>query len=185
MKKFLALMLVLGMASMANAALTIMASPDGQPGTFVEVISSEILLAPTETIWLAVEETEALPGGYAAWLGIPEDQMAKGEWTGNNALFSPPAQGDATWYTYAGGTPYYGFSYWTLTNTIAGVDLNTPGIAGAVEFHCLDLGPVDITYGYDGPLTPGHQILTIHQIPEPMTMALLGLGGLGLIRRRR
>jgi hypothetical protein len=27
--------------------------------------------------------------------------------------------------------------------------------------------------------------ITIHQIPEPFTMALMGLGGLVLIRRRR
>ena len=79
-------------------------------------------------------------------------------------------------------------------------------IVDGILFHCDDLGPVllDLTlFGQTdyspyqteaGTPYPGQWLqategdlgdLVIYQIPEPITMALLGLGGLGLLRRRR
>jgi hypothetical protein len=185
MKKILALVLVLGMASMANAALTLQVQ-DGT-GQWIPAVSSEIFLVPSDTITgtvvLGLHESEQLPGGFNAWIGIPEGQMQLGEWTGNNTIISPPAQADAYLYTY--GSPYYGFSYWTLSNAVVSTEPQPGGLVATFEFHCKEIGDVDITFGYNGPTDPQHEVLTIHQIPEPMTMALLGLGGLALIRRRR
>ena len=70
-----------------------------------------------------------------------------------------------------------------------------PGIQlDHILMHCDGLGDVIITLrdGTQGGTaqladfaTPEFGSITIHQIPEPMTMGLLGLGGLGLLRRRR
>jgi hypothetical protein len=60
--------------------------------------------------------------------------------------------------------------------------------------HCLDTTDVILTVrvtentvinGETIPIDTVLHTLTIHQIPEPATMALLGLGGLFLLRRRK
>ena|GEM_PF-3288653 len=78
---------------------------------------------------------------------------------------------------------------------------STPDDTVAIDhimFHCEAVGEVVVRMeSYEGPTGGWETIdvdgavvgisppLIIHQTPEPMTMALLGLGGLGLLRRRR
>jgi hypothetical protein len=61
--------------------------------------------------------------------------------------------------------------------------------AGNVILDLTDRVPGSIQYGYPGNWLIATEAdlgdLTIHQIPEPATIALLGLGGLFLVRRRR
>ena len=58
-----------------------------------------------------------------------------------------------------------------------------------VVFTCTDLGDVTLTlFGYGG-IYPandyvGFDTVVIHQVPEPITLGLLGLGGLFLRRRK-
>jgi len=52
-------------------------------------------------------------------------------------------------------------------------------------FECIGLGDV-VIYLYANDLQTVLDTLTISQVvPEPMTIALLGLGGLFLLRRRK
>jgi len=56
----------------------------------------------------------------------------------------------------------------------------------SVDLHCEGLGDViidlfDEYYGYSSPV----QTLTVHQVPEPMVLSLLLLGGLRLCRRHQ
>jgi PEP-CTERM motif-containing protein len=100
----------------------------------------------------------------------------------------------------AGGLPA-GEIAWLIT------DGQTPAVIfDHIPIHCLGDGDIEVvltpaalacpfgipvvandTTGYaleaDGAAVGGS--ITIYQVPEPMTMALLGLGGLALIRRRR
>jgi hypothetical protein len=188
MKKLLALVLVLGMASMANAALTLSVSRDGGQ-TYEPGVSSDIYLLPSETIWIGIGNDASPQGGWVAAPGIPAPGgvvSELGEWTGNVQIYSPPAiaGASATWVKEYWGAVYYDLDYWSLINAEPTTTPSEPGVAFGLEFHCLAPGDVDIVVGA-GPLDNPEAILTIHQIPEPMTMALLGLGGLALIRRRR
>ncbi|NLH16349.1 MAG: PEP-CTERM sorting domain-containing protein [Phycisphaerae bacterium] len=56
------------------------------------------------------------------------------------------------------------------------------GIMGEFGFRCTGIGDVSIQL-FDEPFME-IEPLAIHQVPEPMTMSLLGLG-MALIRRRR
>ncbi|MHC4575644.1 MAG: PEP-CTERM sorting domain-containing protein [Planctomycetota bacterium] len=53
-----------------------------------------------------------------------------------------------------------------------------------IVFHCEGPGDVTMTLIFND-FTTVFDTLTIHQIPEPATLALLGLGGLFLMRRRK
>jgi hypothetical protein len=173
MKKFLALVLILGMASMANAALTLQTHDDIEQ-QWVDAVSSEIWLQPSETIWLGVHNDgqDASQNQISVGLFI----YGPGQWTGNTSVFEEYAGPGAYWYV-VGATYAYAFAGPPITYTLP------PGVGLDLEFHCTDFGDVIIDL-VDLGGGPGDQLI-IHQIPEPMTMALLGLGGLALIRRRR
>jgi hypothetical protein len=77
------------------------------------------------------------------------------------------------WYS-AGGTPH-GFLYDGTTWT----PLNKPGAFDTCAFG-IDGGNI---VGYYGDVSGAHGF--VYTIPEPGTLLLVGLGGLGLIRRKR
>jgi hypothetical protein len=187
MKKVLAFVLVLGMASVANAALTLVVS-DTPNGPYDPAESSDIILQPTDTIWIGIHNDTA-DDQYQIGVAMVEDNYGayNGSWTGNyvwnpNYTTADPQPRPAFFTSYV---PPYNLAYIAVYNTAPGVESFPPGVGFGFEFHCDVIGPVIIQI-WD--LEAGGQVvdeLIIHQIPEPMTMALLGLGGLGLLRRRR
>jgi len=178
MKKVITLVLVLSMVSMASAALQISVNGDPEP------IDSEITIAPSDFLVLDIHgTTQAAETVY--WMIVVE-----------------AAEG-----TVAGGTPMAGglssmFAQYMLDNYFLGY-AGRPG-ASAVGGTIADLGALDgllvdlIDFHCEGEGDAIVQLYTsadtvswgvedqviIHQIPEPATMALLGIGGL-LLRRKK
>jgi hypothetical protein len=175
MKKLLALLLVLGLASMANAAISLSTSPMGEAGSFVPAVSSEIVLMTSDTIWIGVD-WDGMPGGVDTSTIILEGPAS---WTGQTQLFAPPALPSAALYNLVD----YGYGMILYNSTPSATEGPGIGTQGAYQLHCDGEGEVivqvrDLAGGII-------QDLVIHQIPEPLTLSLLGLGGLGLLRRRR
>jgi len=168
MKKVLVLTLVLTLASMASASLSLVSSA----GTSLEV---------NDTSNIGVYNDTQLPNqGLVIYVSIDEADIDKGSWTGNSTQHSPPApvEGTSTYYGYYEG--YGDLWYWE-----PGVSVDDYLVGSMVdfEFQCDALGDVHITLYGDDAVTV-LDTLTIAQVPEPMTIALLGLGGL-LLRRRK
>jgi hypothetical protein len=190
MKKFLALLLVLGMASAASATLQI--SVNGEPAP----PDTQIYLAPSETIEIDVY-TDAVIANYTGFtwglvtvdsdgsisnmtaidLGGTHTNQINGPWPDdtNPTLVDPPAGTAGVW----------------ATSFAIGADIPADTVLAVGIFHC-EWQPNDALIGLflvpeTGTVTWEDAIdtVTIHQIPEPMTVALLGLGGLFLLRRRR
>jgi len=201
MRKLLILMLVLGMASMANAAFTLVVGQTGTAGVapgqgdYVDPVDSELFLEPTDYLWVGVHnDTDGVPGAlqkgsfYLAMVTTPE-----ASWTGNWVQYKPPLVAGApdNYYngagipTYATGLPW-AVDMWYLDLSDPTVNPNLIGVLDAKELHCDEAGypatSVQVVL-LDASLMPLDSIL-IHQIPEPMTMVLLGIGGL-LLRRRK
>ena len=194
MKRLLALLLVLGLASVANAAITAPGifgiSVDGvyppPPDTeiFVDFPSGELIL----DVHSLEEGNTYYPYAFLLFAAGP----------------GTVAGGDVTW----GAGSLVDITGAALDGLIAQLDgFGYPGVTSSVNFEVLDtsgnnppipVGPVadGILFHCDG---PGDVLIAlmdfntgaifdeiiIHQVPEPMTLSLLGLGGLGLLRRRR
>ena len=194
MKKFVTLLVVLGLASAANAGLL--------TGVQISVNGSldvtEITIAPSTTLVIdvhVVADQEGLgyllispdDAAYGAWYddlgsyvtgkyengsgagdGYPGEFAAKGDFPGSTARVDL-------------GAPF-GFGYDFI---IAG-SVTTPQLPGGKAFeylyHCEAEGET-IIWVLDEEGTELDRV-TITQTPEPMTIALLGLGGLFLRRRK-
>ena len=158
MKKLLIFMLVLGMASVAGATLTFNLASDSPTATFDGVIEFE------QTIYLFI----ASDAPIAIDLGAAAPSMAM--YQGTVADFQGFGVPIPTEYSYGEG--------WIM-GAAAGEDYLTGTYligVGAVGDSVLG-GWFDEVGGY-GELGGGTLI------PEPMTVLLLGLGGLFLRRRR-
>jgi len=169
MKKLLVLMLVLGLATAANAALSLSVNGDTNV--------TEYTMNVCTTVVIDVYSDQA-SFGYECYVGITDGlggMSELGEWTGNNKVYAASGQGTISRYDHW---------FWDDIAITSNPD-QFPILAGRhfdMEFHCTAMGNVTIELqAADG--TPVDRVL-IHQIPEPVSMVLLGLGGL-LLRRRR
>ena len=181
MKKLLVLMLVLGIASAANASLLI--SVDG----VVDPPDSEVILMPSDTVVIDIFGDGQTPRQYF-YMGILVD--GPGSLDISNAVMLYPGT-DSTIVEesdpYIAGYLGIGMPYALITMQ----DAPPPGdplrdlegtLVDGILFHCDAVGEVTIILTNQDGVVLDTQV--IHQIPEPMTIALLGLGGL-LLRRRK
>ena len=173
MKKLLMMALVLGMATVASAGFQIIAPVE---------------MDPSDTVMIQVVSDTPEIGGFAGGLGIVIGS-GPGSWTGVSAapgMPDPPAANNfADYYgniqeTIDPGLPAWDLWYMDLTSV--SVDPFDPQIWFEAEFHCDGPGDVEIILT-DFDLVPIGSVI-IHQTPEPASLALLGLGGLFLRRRK-
>jgi hypothetical protein len=160
MKKLLILVLVLGMTSAAGAALSLVPenltlSGTGDTGT-IQVVSD-------------------VDGGYGCWIELVDLTVA--DYDGSPAF---------TWYDIQPDWPQYD-PHWYGEITVSSLDPANPILAGAhINVYLIGVAEGVTTLNlYD---STGMVLLdssTITVLPEPMTIALLGLGGLYLLRRRK
>ena len=172
MKKLLIMFLVLGMASLAQAAvleLSIDGSKDGAGNT------TEITIDICTTITIDVYCNTAAPAGDTFFLAIVAG-TGDGEWDGPSVIYAVMGN--------AGTLTEYTSDLWEGKTNV--YDPETPPGVGKwceLDFHCTDKGDVTI-YLTDHTGYVAEDAILVHQIPEPITIALLGLGGLFLRRRK-
>ncbi len=187
MKKLIVLMLVLGMTSWASA-LPIITGVDADSDGLLDLKVG----AGVVTLTLEGTAAEASPdgsgvGGYDAWIWVDYASYNNFQ-TGAPSAFTSNVGGaasgfDTTSYMPAGG----GFKFtavadltWTEASDVdTGAwftfDVSMPGGANIGDTFVVDL------------LNPNFESLsstTVEVVPEPVTIALLGLGGLFLRRRK-
>lgn len=186
MKKLLILMLVLGMASLANATVTYeIREADGV--TPANPLGLNLSLDYTVVISGVAADAPHTGGVYfTGWVASDiVDLVARGPLDGTNYTGSSfDAAGDmaVVFYTAA----YFGYDI-TAADAVVGVP---PDLADG-DWFIFDLLPkvlgsetlefFDYAVSYDVPVST----IGLTVIPEPMTIALLGLGGLFLLRRRK
>jgi hypothetical protein len=189
MKKLLVLMLVLGLASMATAALSITVGG-------VDIVDSEVTIAPSDTINVGVYANIAGGSEYASYVLVvasAQGTIGQGTATGLGSL------------SEVKDNAYYGGYYLTKGLTDAGLiggdwgggmvgnvsDISGGALVGdaaTAPFHCEAFGDAILllytsTSGLAGSYSLEDTVI-IHQIPEPITMSLLAVGGLFLRRRK-
>lgn len=185
MNKLLVVMLVLGMAGMANATLMLSVDDVNNPAeTTINLKMSE-----TVKIDIAGEAPYDAPGQF--YLGIKLGGL--GSLNIDNVTI--PYAGNSKQVAWIDSTAAPGLGIINPFVSVYLYDLVEPGnplkplsgkLVDNIIFHCDGYDPMnpDVTLillsGAGQPLDT--QI--IHQIPEPMTVALLGLGGLFLRRRK-
>jgi hypothetical protein len=221
MKKLLAMLLVLGLASLANATPIMSFDLVPTPGSSGHGFSPDDPLLPSEWVELDVvyNSNNALYSSGMLYISIE----GNGEWCGDDAdTFLPPGVPiEDAWTVHPNFTANAAIPG---GNSMTKVDAQHIEIGGAtapytfvqvnpgetifdhLNIHCTGEGEIIVTlrpatstanpigtpqyWEADGSATVEDlealgSSITIYQVPEPMTMALLGIGGLALIRRRR
>ena len=168
LKKLLVLSLVLGLAGVANATFSLTLGGSTAPDEYTMTVCDSVVIDVSSSTAGISDTTflELLGSDY-------------GEWAGSMTIF--PAAGsmsgaDPDWLGYV--------DTWKLQSSDPVSYL--AGTHFAILFHCKAPGDVTINLYDENWTYPTIDSITIHQIaiPEPMTVALLGLGGLFLRRRK-
>jgi hypothetical protein len=199
MKKFICVLVFLALVNVANAGMVdiVISSLNGVPITPVK----EITIKPTDVINFDIVYTLTNGGVQEGWVfSLSKILLVQGPGTLDISAITRP-------------TGYWNPDFTSITPDplnpgsalidAAAVDIQTvpPGIIlDHFLLHCDALGDVLLTlvetdrtragasWETDGgdiyALVSGPGVI-VHQIPEPMTLTLLGLGGLFLARRKK
>jgi len=169
MKKFLVMLTMLATISTAGMLqLSVNGATNGADNDMATTLEG-----PSGTMMIDVYAGD---GFKVNWdLGV----KGPGSLGGLGTLHVPPspAGGFIDYGSYGGYNRYIGFRMSTDTNAAAA------GVWWDDEFHCDGPGIVTIAL-IDTSSLAVLDTITVTQIPEPMTVALLGLGGLFLRRRK-
>ncbi len=211
MNKLLVLITVLGVASAANAMWPEMKiSVNG----VIDPPDTEIMLIPSDTVEIGIWGNGQTPSPVDLWLILEPYAPAQGAtmsggglvgsaWNTSLSVFDLHTDDLYTnWLRNFNDYPEYGYNT-DQAYFIRGVynEIPSPNYTGTIVDNIIlecenpvdvKLTLVDISQPYDEdnevwlpPLFIVYDTQVIHQIPEPMTITLLGLGGLMLLRRRR
>jgi MYXO-CTERM domain-containing protein len=161
MKKVLAITLVLGLAAVANATVSM-------------TVPAEVEMGASGTIIVASDTGNVAFGGYVVVTDVAAGAL------GNGQIL--PASGDTGfWEDITADYP----GWWFVQNGTSNPDLNpiSDGDWFTIDYTALDetsLVAIEL-YDFDENLIG---TASVQNTPEPMTLGLLGLGGLFLRRRR-
>jgi hypothetical protein len=171
MKKLLALILVLGMGAIANAAILIDAPAEVNMGDEVAI---SIVVQGAGASGMTIGSISATGGKilsgavYAGWV--------------NQAWHSNGAVSDGAITGIAGDKPNFQAPDAPDGSALYSLVWKAPDVEGIVTVSASGVAIFEQNpFGYVTSIAP----VDINVVPEPMTMSLLSLGGLALIRRRR
>jgi len=172
MKKLMLIVLVLSMAVVANSQVSqLLIAVNG----VVDPPDSSINIRPSDVLNLQIwSDGQISPGAVA--LGIGAGSQGPGSLDASKAVL--PYGGVAVMMDDVAMAEAMG-----IKSPFISLELpNNQGIlVDFIKFHCD--GPGDVTISLVDPDGVVLDQQVIHQIPEPLTIALLGLGGLYLRRR--
>jgi hypothetical protein len=187
MKKLLVVLTVLAMASVASAALQISVNGVVNP-------ADEIFLKPSETAVIDIwGDGQTACGAFYLFVqngptsgGSLDESQAVMLYQGNATFLGPGTDPtDYEWIRDAGYAMPCDVVYMELVDLAVPAKSLTGTLVDNIIFHCESQpGDVVLWLVDAGDPTIVLDTQVIHQIPEPMTLALLGLGGLFLRRRK-
>jgi len=169
MKKIITTLLAMSMVVGANAAMTVVIQDDA--GGWQSYEDSTLTITPsTNLVWGVMDDGQTAAGMYT--MGI----VGPGSITSPTVLSSGVTafltDDTATASSYGVDNPYIAME---LVQSVVGVLYTS-------TFHCEGEGDVTLYAFNDNFVVEDTQV--IHQVPEPATLAILGIGGL-LLRKRR
>jgi hypothetical protein len=183
MKKLLVFLTVLAVAGVANGAvIDILVNGADWIGQDVE---------PSDRIKVTWRNDVA--GVYGGGFGAFQISVSNGDyyegtgWVNTTAL--PVLPGITVTATDPGHNVYLtGGTYMEVpTGDMASWEFHVPDYKVESDYIIIDpyAGSWNSVYAYPGEGADQFPYIVLHVIPEPMTIALLGMGGLFLLRRRR
>ena len=149
---------------------------------------SEVDVVAGNTLWLGINQdavgpTDAPIYQFQAYM-IIEGVPTAGSWTGANGFYSPPAVAAAPGNSYLGVMGVQDAWLADALSNPPNLDVAGAGVTAEFEFLSGVFGPTDVVVNLYNSTFAVVDTITIHQIPEPITFGLLGLGGLFLRRRK-